>query len=374
VEWGCVNPREVTESRVKDLSESIIIVLLTAHLLLVNLASGGPVVCIWLRRNRNQDSADRLGLSLAWWSVVALGVGMIAGGVILLFPASEPLWEALRRFPQRAYWIAGLELLFSLVCLLIYAAGWRWFGRHGWLHALVALLSATNLVYHFPPLMTVLGKMAANPAWTNESVIDRKVLLQLIARENAVSLSFHFALASLAVAGVTVLWLLARQGEQALEDAAAKRVARVSAAVAFGSTVLQFPVGLWVLTTISQTSRGALMGTKPLASLLFLAGVVLAMLLMARLLASVAGEVRQSEIHRTLGLLLLTTLLMTATLRLSRAQGIEQHSQSESLTYVAASSTCLGLGSSDGLSSALGSFFRSSSDPPGNLLALINSP
>lgn len=349
--------------------------LLTAHLLTMNLASAGQLVCVWLRGRGSDDAelANQLGCSLAWLSVVSMVIGMLTGGALLLAPSSEPMWEAFRRFPPRAYWHAGLELLFSLMCMLIYAGGWRLFGRQRILHGLIALLSASNLMYHFPPLMTVIGKIAANPSWTAEPIIDRAISLQLMARENAISLSVHFALASLAVAGVTVLWLLARRGEQALESTDGKRVARVAAGIAFASTLLQLPVGMWVLATMSHASRGALMGTSPLASLLFLVGVVLAMLLMSRLLTIASGEVRPTVTRHALWLLLLTTLLMTAAMRSSRAHGYE------GLARVASSAVCSpsspsSCSSCSPSSPSSGSFCTSSSGPPGSLLALIKSP
>ncbi|MCH7752898.1 MAG: hypothetical protein IH898_12215 [Planctomycetes bacterium] len=346
------------------MSELLIVVLLTAHLLTMNLASAGPIVCIWLRGRGSVDAglANQLGHSLAWLSVAAMVVGMLTGGLLLLAPLSEPLREAFRRFPAQAYWYGGLELLFSLTCLLAYAGSWRLFSQQRWLHAVFALMSATNLIYHFPPLMAVLGKLAANPSWTTTPIIDRPALLELMARDNVISLSAHFALASIAVAGLTALWLLAGRGERDLENAEARRVARVTAGIALVSTILQLPVGMWVLATMSQVSREALMGNRPLASLLFLAGVLLAVLLIGRLLAVVSGEVRLTEIRRAGWLLLLVTLLMTATMRLSRAHGYGERPQA------AFSASCLSS------SSCSGSFCTVSNGPPGSLLALINLP
>jgi hypothetical protein len=346
------------------LSELLIVILLTVHLLTVNLASAGPIVCIWLCGRGSVDAglANQLGRSLAWLSVAAMVVGMLTGGLLLLVPSSEPMWEALRRFPAQAYWSAGLELLFSLTCLLAYAGSWRLFGQHRWLHAALAVLSATNLIYHFPPLMAVLGKLAANPTWTTSLIIDRPELLELMARDNVISLSAHFALASIAVAGLMALWLLAGRGERNLENAEARRVARVTAGIALVSTILQLPVGMWILATMSPVSRGALMGNRPLASLLFFAGVLLAVLLIGRLLAIVSGEVRLAEIRRAGWLLLLVTLLMTATMRLSRAHGYGERSQLAFTASCLSSSPCSG------------SFCTVSNGPPGSLLALINSP
>lgn len=343
------------------MSEFLIVVLLTVHLLTMNLASAGPLVGLWLRhRGRaNLELADQLGHRLAWLSVGALVAGMLGGGLLLTVPASEPLWEALRRFPPRAYLFAGLELLFSLTCLLVYACTWHRFGKRNYLHTALALLSASNLMYHFPPLMAVIGKLAVNPAWTIKPTIDRKILLELAARDDVVSLTIHFSMASFAVAGVTALWLLARRGKQALDGADSRLVARVMAGVALVATVLQLPVGMWVLVSMSRVSRDALMGSSPMASLPFLAAIVLAILLMGRLLAVTLGEVRLKELHRAGWLLLLTTLMMTATMRYSRGHG---YNEGRLTVYLAASSP------------SSGSFSTSSNGPPGSLLAFIKSP
>ena len=107
-----------------------------------------------------------------------------------------------------------------------------------------------------------------------------------------------------------------------------------------------------------------------MASLTFLAGVVFAMLLMSRLLAVVWGETLQANSRRAAWLLLATTLLMTASLRLSRADDFVGRTQ-------AGSSALLSPFSSSSFSSCsfpLGSFCTSSNGPPGSLLASIKSP
>ena len=301
--------------------EALSVVLLTLHLLAMNLASAGPLVCLCLRgpRGASAEIADQLGRWLAWLSVGALVLGMLLGGALLYVPPNAALWEALGRFPTRAYWHAGLELAFSLACLLAYAGTWRLLDRRRWLHAALALMAASNLLYHFPPLMAVLGKLAVNPSWTITPVIDRPALLKLLARDDVSSLSIHFALSSLAVAGVTALVLLARRGESVWEDAAVRRTARVTAGIALVATILQLPVGLWVLSTMSRVSRGALMGASPLASLQFLASLVLTLLLAGRLLAVALGEARRVEVRRAGWLILCIVLLMTASMRSSRA-------------------------------------------------------
>ena len=64
--------------------ELLIIPVLAVHLVTLNLASAGPMVCLWLRRRKHPDYElrDRVGQRLAWWSVWAFVVGMLLGGAI----------------------------------------------------------------------------------------------------------------------------------------------------------------------------------------------------------------------------------------------------------------------------------------------------
>ena len=104
--------------------ELLTTLLLAVHLLAMNLASAGPVVCIWLRWGGNELN-DSLGRQLAWWSIVALVLGMVTGGLLIVTTPGDGLWNALARFPANAYWFAAAELVFSLVCLVAISGGWQ---------------------------------------------------------------------------------------------------------------------------------------------------------------------------------------------------------------------------------------------------------
>jgi len=304
------------------LLESLIVVGMTVHLLAVNLACAGPLVCIWLHFfSTDGDLRDRLGKSLAWISLAALMLGMLTGGVLILIAPTSGLHEAIGRFPARAYWMAGIELIFSLACLLIYAVFWKPLRRkrwQRWLHALISLLGTSNLLYHFPPLMVVLGKLAADPAWTKTPIIHRPAFLELMFRGDVFSLTNHFGLASFAVAAVAVLMLLSRLPGDDHEQQPAKQIARKAAALALLVSALQIPVGIWVLATVSGAERNALTGGDPLSSLLFVAGMLLTFLLLQRLTAIAIGEFDSRSLRRVGWLLVVLVLLMTATLRGSR--------------------------------------------------------
>jgi len=302
------------------LLELLIVVGMTVHLLAVNLACAGPLVCIWLHFQSKKDSLyDDLGKQLAWASLAALLVGIVSGGILLFATPSPGLQEALGRLPSRAYHMAGYELIFSLVCMLIYVLTWKAMREWRLSHALISLLGATNLIYHFPPLMLVLGKLAANPTWSEEAIIDRPVFLKLMYRGEISSLAVHFGLASFAVAAVTVLILLSRKAADDAQQTSVKQLARGASVIALLANLLQVPVGIWVLATLSTAERGTLTGGDPISSLMFVSGLFLTFLLLQRLAAIAFGDVQPATLRRVGMLLVVLVLVMTATLRGSRS-------------------------------------------------------
>ncbi len=303
--------------------ESLIVIGMAIHLLAVNLASAGPLVCIWLHfRSRDDTLRDQLGKSLAWSSLAALVVGIVSGGILVLVAPSEGIYEAIGRLPARAYWMAGTELVFSLVFLLIYAVCWKPLCRWRVLHALISLLGTSNLLYHFPPLMIVLGKLASTPTWSKEAIIERPDFVKLMARGEVVSLTLHFCLASIAVAGVAALVLLARTAVEDSQQSSAKKIARGSAVFALVASLLQLPIGVWVLVTLSGAERNTLTGGAPVASLMFVGGMLLTFVLLQRLVAVAMGDVEPGVLRRVGWLLVVLVLMMTATLRGARVKSL----------------------------------------------------
>ena len=297
--------------------QPIVVLLLAAHLLAMNVASAGPLIGLWLVWMADDESEFRRGLAerVLRISLAAFVGGAILGGALLLSP-SPGLRSALARFPAEAYVFAGVELAFSALCL----GGLIFITRCGgprWLAAILAIGGASNLLYHFPPLMAVLGELAADPTWTAEEQLDRRTLVNLWLRPEILSLWLHFVLASFAAAAIAALWL------RPPRDAAANSenrdaLARKLAAGALVATLLQLPVGLWMLTASDAAARERMMGGNLVASVCFAGGVLTAVWLLQTLAMLALGE-GQRAVRRAGWLLVVVTLLMTATLRTSRA-------------------------------------------------------
>jgi len=303
------------------LQEFLLSLVLTAHLLALNLACAGPLFCIWLggRPRSERASEAALGRSLAWWSLWALLFGIFLGVGWLVAMPSAGLLAALQRFPARSYWISGAELAFSVGCLAAYAWLWERAARQRWLHAVLALLSTTNLFHHFPPLMAVVGNLTVDPSWAAPAVIQRSAFRQMMLRGEVAALSIHFALASVAVAGVVVLWQLGRQHSDFAEEPK-RKIARRTAIVVLVTTLIQLPVGVWLLSVLPAPSRAALIGGNLLASLAFVGSLTATFMLLQKLVAIALGE-NQRRLLSQVGLLLLVIVtLMTVTLRIAREE------------------------------------------------------
>ena len=236
--------------------DAAVIVLLGVHLLAVNLAGAGPLVAAWLVTGSGERGADR-ALRLMRQSLAALVLGA-ALGTIMLVVGTGTMRSALARFPASTYWFAASELVFSAACMATMAAGGIALRRRG-IAWLLALASATNLLYHFPPLMAVIGKLASDPRWSAQSVITHRTLLALAIRPEVLALWIHFALASVAVAAIAALWpsrgATVESEEPEVQTNADAADDRRLAKLALAATALQLPVGVWVLVTTGGAAR-----------------------------------------------------------------------------------------------------------------------
>jgi len=296
------------------------ILLVSSHLLAMNLATAGPLLALWLRCRRGGDDplSQQIGLAVVGISLAGLLVGMLLGGAAILFAPDEGLWNALLRFPASAYWYGAAELAFSALCLLGMVAVWHRGGWWKWLVGVLAMLSVTNLSYHFPPWMLVISNLASDPGWAAGELFDRAQLLPLMLREEVLALSVHVVMSSIAVAACGVLWLVARKDAETIESPGGRQIARGAAICALVVSVLQIPIGVWVLLSLPAGGRNALLGDSLLASLLFIASLLLVFRLLQRLFSVAMGEFDRKQVQHVVWLLIAVVVMMTASMRLSR--------------------------------------------------------
>ncbi|PHS05514.1 MAG: hypothetical protein COA78_15195 [Blastopirellula sp.] len=290
----------------------------------MNLASVGPLVAIWLdRRDGKQldEISGDLGKKLLWWSLAAFLVGMtlgVAQGFILYLQADENFFRVLARVWDTKIFFGFWELAFYAVCLFGYIAWWQWGKRQSiWaivVTRLLAILAATNLLYHFPMLFSII-RMIANSADKSTETIHAKEFLLYMAEGGVGWLSIHFTLASIAVTGLFVSLLCLRYFK---ENESSPVVIGRGALISLFASVTQIPVGLAFLLSISKAEQSALMGGNILASVTFFVALLSALWLM-HLTSSVAFFDREKkQVFKTCGVLVFTVLTMTMSLLLCR--------------------------------------------------------
>jgi hypothetical protein len=90
------------------------------------------------------------------------------------------------------------------------------------------------------------------------------------------------------------------------------------AAAALIPTLLQIPVGVWLVVVSDDATRSSILGGSLPASVLFLGGLLASLVLLQTLVNLALGDQTPAATRRAAWLLVAIVLLMTGTLRVSR--------------------------------------------------------
>lgn len=283
-------------------------ILVTAlHLIAVNAATGGTALALGLHmQSRNSEAFARFGPRLLQFACVGLYAGTIPGfAAVWLWWLDAPaeLERAAAILPTSRYYFAAAELVFSAACFEV----WRhWWSRRRWTAWLIGIAGFTNLAYHFPTMFAVLSVYAGRtwrfsqpPAYLT-LLNDAEVLARVV----------HFLLASVAVGGV-LLYALPEAVDEA-RRASADRLRRRGAQIALTATLVQWPVGMFVLVSLPDGVRGAMLGDDARLTVLFVVSLGAVIVVMHRLAAASFGEVGRRSMRSALWWLGVTVVLMTA--------------------------------------------------------------
>ena len=312
----------------------LLILTLALHLVAMNVAGAAPLVCIGLDRvGLDRESPRyRVGRQMANLSLMGLLIGVLLGlgaGTMLWLGGHTRFFIALKLLTRQVQF-GMAEMVFTWACYIGYIVWWRLGPRtKTWqrlLHALLAFLGATNLLYHFPTLFAVMGNLAARVPGTEMFVeqLTHDQFMRLVYTQDVLSRWLHFLLASFAVAGLLLSIVAVRQREG---DEARQRTYNLLAAwgarVALVCTILQMIVGPWVMLAVPGGMQQRLMGGSLLATGSLLAGILFSVGLMHHLAGIAGGEVKRQAVVRSASLMLMTILLMTAALHYSRGDSLQ---------------------------------------------------
>ncbi|MEK6247409.1 MAG: hypothetical protein N2C12_04470, partial [Planctomycetales bacterium] len=128
----------------------------------------------------------------------------------------------------------------------------------------------------------------------------------------------HHLLAAVAIVSVVIAVRTSSSGDniQGTNGSTSQRLTRRAAWWALAASVLQIPVGVWLMLEISGYHRDLIMGANWVASGLFLSSLVAALILMYQLAAVALGETDRRSVWRAAALLMLVVLLMSGVLEL----------------------------------------------------------
>ncbi len=294
------------------------ILLMSAHLMLVDIAMVAPLLCVWLewRETRYDDSiAGDLGRQLAAVINPSLMVGILFGAALLALrwvANDSAFFSSAEVIPRSRFWFGGLELAFFLACIALYRRGWDRWKKHRWAHRLLALAAATNLALHFPTLFAVISVIGTRSRLWGVP-LDRAGYQQLLMDPEVIARVVHVWFAGVAIACLTLAVMARRHADRTGEQAAHQHIVTRSARLALLGVLFEIPVGLWLAWLLPNVARESILGEDLLATLFF-AAAILATLGMLHTLAAVAlGDPQRRQLNLSLAMLLITIVAMMGT-------------------------------------------------------------
>ncbi len=244
--------------------------LLFIHLVSVQLAAAGPLAALLIWGSA-PDASVRLSRRLLGQSLGTLGVGVVSGllmGWLATILGHRDYTGILTRYYPRIWWGGG-EVIFSA---LVMTGLWLLLprlkgGRAGRVTAwLLAVATSLNLLYHFPPLLTILSHEVQTPtlAPLPQRAITSAEYRGMLVAPLVISKSLHFVIAAFATTGG---WLLL-VGTRPLDDDAEEkaRVASIGGKIALTAISLQMLSGIWLFLQLDFHARSRLLGEDPVAA------------------------------------------------------------------------------------------------------------
>lgn len=264
--------------------------LLALHILCVQMSAGAPLLSAYLDwRSWKTGSRDdaAAGLRLLTISIVLFGLGLLLGmltGWIQHHRELRDYRASISYLGSRFWWGLG-ELLFFVICVVICLVLWHRRPAGGVTHRfcrrLLAILAATNLLYHFPPLMKLV-RAAASADEVQQ--LTRSEFRDLVFNVHSVSVWLHFCVAAVATAGVVLVWIsLGRKWDRAAVFGA--RAASLAIAVQFG-------IGFWIVLALPVEQQRKLVGDN----LLVMGALAVGIVGMFRVLQQLAAPALANEV------------------------------------------------------------------------------
>ncbi len=297
--------------------------LMAAHLLLVNVACAGPMVCIWLeyRAGKGCGAAETACRTLSRDAFTALLVGGLLGALVFVIVWNDSYRTTFGLMSSKINY-GAIEYLFSLVLMGLHAFAWKRPAKSKemtLLRCFVLLLAGTNLLYHFPFLFLILGN-AASGLLNHAGEIDASAFRSLMVDGDVLPRAAHFIVACFAVTGV---WMFIR-ASRIKDDKQRDQVIRWGGAIGLTPTLLQILVGLWIIIRLPRPAMRSLMGQDLTATICLVVSVLLAFWLMHLLSMVALGKSDKKGRSKAALVLGIVVLLMCGVVQRIKHSGVAQ--------------------------------------------------
>ncbi|MCA9189030.1 MAG: hypothetical protein R3E01_28055 [Pirellulaceae bacterium] len=293
----------------------VIAIFLASHLMCMQLAAMGPLMCIWADVCAARSKLPlavaarrRLAGACLWSFVLGIGLGFVLAGCHTMFGDRDYL-RGVSAVYGRTWW-GVWELGFYFGCMFAY--WWigrrdrplRFWGRFG--HGLLAVMAATNLLYHFPPLMAMISRYSRAAEAIPE--LSREQFRELLFSPLLVAKTAHFAFASLAVASIWLLVVLwGRPAEVSKSTNALDRTPWFAVVAIVG----QLLTGIWLVTLLPPGQQRQMMGGNAVGTAALVGGIVMSITLLNQLSNLAFGDAGRRSVAIAASMLVVTIVLMS---------------------------------------------------------------
>ena len=224
--------------------------------------------------------------------------------------AEEFYFDLLGLIPARRLWFAGVEWLFSIGCMVLYLVMQSRMPRLWYVRGFVALLGATNSLYHFPVLFAVVTVLGFEGAAAGDAQV---VFTQYLFDEAVLLRAAHFIGAAVIVTAAFLMSLCLRaaraDGNGADKANTVIQQAGWMALVAMGAEIV---LGISMLSVLPDAAHRALLGGNLLAAVVFFASVIAVVGSLHHLGLICLGNCDARHVTRLGAYLLLIVVLMSA--------------------------------------------------------------
>ena len=359
------------------------VVLLAAHLITGAVACAAPaaaaIAALWPHACERWPSVTSrlVALGIAGMVVSAV-IGGVSGAAILA-AEDQRYMGVVARVPGKDLGMLVAEWLFTTALYGLMA----WLARDGVrrpvLFAFVGLVAVTNVAYHFPTIMTVVGAEAVAPTLAGDELLDRPAYRQRIVAPVMIARTLHFWALTVTVGGIAV----AATTREEREDSAGRPLAIAAAWGVIAGLSLQALTGAAALILLPAASLRALTGDDLMATTGLATAIAALLATGYTLLPAALGASNRLQTTRVATILAIAVLMMTWSTHRSRDAVSARETPGRNTVPTgrlvvddnrrADRRRVTGQDLSPLPSFSVGSFLTSSNGPPGSLPSAISS-